>query len=88
MELSPTDSLFLSALKKAEDRDTVILRTYNPSNNFIEGKVSFRNKKIKKAFYTNLNEERLEEIQIENTPYLSFNVSSRKIVSLELLFND
>jgi alpha-mannosidase len=88
IELYPTENLILSALKKAEDRETVIMRTYNPSISKVEGKVLFRNKKIIKAFYTNLNEERLEEIQIDNnTPHLSFLVPPKKIVTLELLFN-
>jgi len=89
MKLYPTDSLFLSALKKAEDRDSTILRCYNPTTKMVTGRVYFENKKIRQAYYTNLNEERIEEIDvIENTVdnYLTFPVAHKKIITLELVF--
>jgi alpha-mannosidase/mannosylglycerate hydrolase len=89
MKLYPTDSLFLSALKKAEDRDSVILRCYNPTLTEVIGRVYFENKKILQAFYTNLNEERIADIDVkENTVdnYLTFLTASKKIITLELVF--
>lgn len=78
------DSLVLSALKKSEDRATLIVRFFNPGTSTVKGKIrSFRD--IKSAWETNLNEERRKELRIVHRNTISLMVKPKKIMTLELL---
>lgn len=75
------DKLILSAFKKAEDRDSVIMRLFNPTDETVKSKLGFIADPTA-AYYTNLNEERLEKIDISQP----INVGAHKIVTIELEF--
>jgi len=58
------EKLILSAFKKCEKRNSVILRLFNPTEKTISGNIKCQ-KPIRKAQLVNLNEESLQEIPVE-----------------------
>lgn len=75
------DRLVMSAFKKAEDRDTAVIRVFNPTDETVSSKFEFMSEP-KAAYRTNLNEEREEEIDISRP----ISVGKHKIVTIELEF--
>ncbi|MDX9972488.1 MAG: glycoside hydrolase family 38 C-terminal domain-containing protein [FCB group bacterium] len=74
-------SLQLTALKKAEDGDSYIVRLFNPTEKGAIGTLKVF-KDIKHAWLTNLNEERQRELQPSGNT-LSLKVGKKKIVTVE-----
>lgn len=74
-------ALVLSALKKAEDRDTVIMRVFNPTDETVESKIEFM-VQPKAAYYTDMNEERLERFDVSKP----ISAGRHKIVTMEFEF--
>ena len=64
--LESTGKLVVSAIKKSEEKKGIIIRLYNGKYDKILGEEIKFNKEIKRAYYTNLKEEFVEEIQICN----------------------
>jgi alpha-mannosidase len=77
------EELILSAMKKCETRDSVIVRFFNPTENELTGTIKFW-QPIKKAWQTNLNEERDRELPVNIHGSLEMKVGHKKIVTLEL----
>ena len=75
-------NLVMSALKKAEDRNSVVMRLFNPTDATIKGKVSLA-LPFKKAYLTNMNEDRQKEIKAEKNA-VNLSVDKGKIVRLSL----
>ncbi len=75
--------LVLSALKKAEDRESFILRLFNPTPEAVEGRITLR-APLAKAWLTNLNEERQGELPAAAGRPVAVEVPSAKIVTVEL----
>ena len=73
----------LSTMKRAEKRDSLILRLFNPTEKEVVGKVNFH-KDIKEAWLTNMNEERRDEIKFENNSIV-VNFGAKKIVTIEIV---
>ncbi|MCI0512140.1 glycosyl hydrolase-related protein [candidate division KSB1 bacterium] len=84
LQIEP-ESLILSAVKKCEFRDTVIVRFFNPAEKDLHGKIQFW-KPIKHAWLTNLNEERQQDLPVAADGALSLPVGHKKIITLELAF--
>ena len=79
-------NLIMSALKQAEDSESVILRLFNPTGNTIEGKVIMP-KPAKKAYVVNLNEDRQLELPLGSDPgVIEVSVKQNKIVTIEVIF--
>ncbi|MBR3300812.1 MAG: alpha-mannosidase, partial [Clostridia bacterium] len=76
--------LIMSAFKKAEDRDTLIFRLFNPTDKTQKTELSFL-KDIKKAYIINLNEERQGEIAVKDGG-ISLSAGKSKIVTVEVEF--
>ena len=83
LEIQPTE-IVLSALKKCEHRDTLVLRLFNPTNKKIVGKIRTYSQ-IKEAWLTNMNEERREEIKAEKNS-LTVEFGKKKINTCEVVF--
>ncbi len=79
--------LVLSALKKAEREDAIIVRVYNPSTETVEATLEML-KDIKNAERVNLNEEVLDHINPLGFvgSKLKMDVGAKKIVSYKLEF--
>jgi mannosylglycerate hydrolase len=76
-------ALVLSTIKKAADRDSVIVRFYNPSNN--DTKASLRvGFSVSKAWLVNLNEERVRSLKVTKSG-IQIPVGHGKIVSVEMV---
>ena len=78
------ENLVMTAFKKCEDRDTLIFRFFNPTDAEQTAELSFF-KEIKQAYRCNLNEERQEEIKVENNT-ISISANGCKIVTVEVVF--
>jgi mannosylglycerate hydrolase len=72
-----------SAFKKTEDRDTFIVRLYNPCKKTQSGGLKFANP-IEAAWKTNLNEDRLENLKIKEHTYIPVSVEPFKIETIEV----
>ena len=84
-ELAPNE-LMLSCIKRAEDRDSIMVRIFNPTNQDKKGylKIFRQPKKVK---YVNLNEESLTiENPTTEQKEIHFAARAKKIVTLELIF--
>lgn len=79
-------NLVVSALKKAEDRDSVIIRVFNPTENILEGNIKFHSV-IKEAYLTNLNELRQESLKLVDGHSLKIKAGSNKIITVELVMD-
>lgn len=80
-------NLQVSAFKKAEDRDSIILRVYNPTSATIdtEVKLSVPGVEVKEVIECNLNEERTENVQtIENNCW-NVTVGVNEIKTIEIV---
>ena len=77
--------LVLSAVKQCEQRDTVIVRFFNPTESELKGKIRFF-KPVGKAWLTNLNEERQDELEPDADGAVAIKVGKKKIITCELQF--
>lgn len=81
--LFTTDNqLVVSAIKKAEDEDGLILRLYNGKNQKSVSDTLHFNFDIKEAYYTNLKEEKQESIPISNNTIKVKELSHCKFVTI------
>jgi alpha-mannosidase len=66
-----TESLVLSAFKKCEWNENLIVRVYNPGSSPVKATMKFY-KPIRRAWLTNLNEKRVKQLKTANTilPFL------------------
>lgn len=76
-------SLVLSAVKRSERNDTLILRLYNPSGKTAKGTLQFE-KKIKAAWQTNLNEERRKKLSTQGAKSLQITIRAKGIGTYEV----
>jgi len=83
IEILPQE-IVLSALKKCEHRDTLLLRVFNPSVKKIEATIKFY-PIIKTAWLTNLNEERRKKLPFHRNQ-ISVKFGPKKIVTCEVEF--
>ncbi len=77
------ENLILSAFKKAEDRNSYILRLFNPTAEALSGKIKLA-ANIKEAFITNLDEERITGLQLK-AGELFIEAESNKIITVEVV---
>ena len=76
------NKLVVSAIKKAEDNDGYIIRLFNGKNHEnISDTIKF-NFDVKEAYYTNLREEKTEEIKVENNTINVKELSHCKFVTI------
>lgn len=78
------DTMAFSAFKKAEKRNSAILRFYNTSCEAQTAALQLR-RPVKGVWRTNLAEERQERLAVENGS-VTFPVGGKKIVTLEIEF--
>jgi mannosylglycerate hydrolase len=79
-------NLVMSSFKQAEDRDSLIVRLYNPTGRTIEGKVKL-SKAVSAAYVVNLNEDRQSKLPLGTEPgVLELSVKSNKIITIEVIF--
>lgn len=77
-------NLIMTTFKKAEDRDSYIMRLYNPTGDIIEGEICLYTD-IKKANLVNLNEQVLKKLDVVNQHSVHIKVENNKIVTIEFI---
>jgi len=82
LEVAPRE-IVLSALKRCEDRDTLVLRMFNPTSQEVDGRVKC-GPPVKEAWLTNMNEERRERLPVQRDA-VSIPFGHKKIVTVELV---
>ncbi|NOU36786.1 MAG: alpha-mannosidase [Kiritimatiellaceae bacterium] len=80
-ELS-SDELVLSGIKKAEDRDSAVVRLFNPSAGTVAGALKI-GPAFGSAYEVNINEERIAELKVEQGE-IKLSVSGGRILTIEL----
>jgi mannosylglycerate hydrolase len=78
------ENLILSVLKRAEDRDSYIVRLFNPTHKTIAGNLRFYTP-VKAAYRVTLNEQRVQEISLVDPGVIPIEVEHHKIVTVELV---
>ena len=79
--------LIVTAIKKAEDRNTAIVRFYSiPDTEIRNARVHLRGASSARA--TNLNEEPEQELAMDAEGFVALDVPGRKIVTLEFTLED
>ncbi len=82
-----TPELRFSALKKAQPTNGVparsyVLRVYNPTHDTLQGRIRFHTP-VARAWRTDLNEQRVEELSLDSPHMLTFTVQSYAISTIE-----
>ena len=80
------EELVISAIKKAESGEELVVRFYNTSDRQVTGKLSTF-QQIEKASITNLLEETIEEIPASGNS-VALSVGKHQIVTLRLNFRE
>jgi mannosylglycerate hydrolase len=80
---STKDTLQVSAIKRAEDAEGIILRLFNPSQKIIEGEI-ISNYNLKKVYFVNLKEEIIKEIKDREENKFKLIVKPKEIITLKL----
>jgi alpha-mannosidase len=84
VEMEP-DDLLLSAVKKAEDRPSLIVRCFNPLGKIRKARLRIY-KQAQKAYLVNLNEERQGELNLKrNGQEVRFMIRAKEILSIEFV---
>ena len=83
IEIEPRE-IALSALKKCEHRDSLVLRLYNPTMKEISARLKFH-LPVKEAWLTNMNEERREKLDCEEHGF-TIQFPHKKIITCEIVF--
>lgn len=82
VELSP-NTLVLSAVKKAEDRDGVVVRLYNPTEQAVKARLRTA-LPVREAHEVNLAERRLGKLSVKDGA-VELDTPAKKIVTVELI---
>jgi len=77
------ENLIVSAFKKAEDRESCIMRVFNPTGKTIKGTIRFA-RGVKKAWLTDMNETRRKATAVKNDGIVNVSVGQNKIVTIEI----
>ncbi len=80
-----SDKIALSAMKKSEERDSLILRLFNPTPEKVETELKFYNA-VREVWLTNMNEERREKLEITNKNIIDLTFEHKKIKTVEIVF--
>jgi len=78
-----SDDIVLSALKKHEIRETLVLRLFNPTEGQIKTQVRLYSP-IKKAWLANMNEEQRKEIEPSDPRTIDLIFEHKKILTVEI----
>jgi mannosylglycerate hydrolase len=79
------EQILLEAVKSGDKDNSIIVRLSNPSDKNVECEIAFF-QKVKTAFLTNLNEEPLDQIKINDDGIVRLQAGSNKIITLLCLF--
>ena len=79
------ENIVLSAFKKSEDRDSYILRLFNPTDSTLNTTVTF-GAALREAFLVTLAEERISSVSIcQKNNSIGLSIAGNKIVTVEVI---
>jgi mannosylglycerate hydrolase len=77
------DELMVSAIKKSYSDEEVIIRLFNPTGKSLRGSLDFM-PGIKKAWFTDLNEEKKRKIPVRSNGTITLEVKPKKIITISI----
>jgi alpha-mannosidase len=78
------DNIVLSAVKKCEHDDSIIIRFYNTTNTKTKAKLII-GKQVKKAYLTNLNEEQKGKIIVKRGHIIELKTKPFQILTVKVV---
>ncbi|MCD6386492.1 hypothetical protein J7M23_12045, partial [Candidatus Sumerlaeota bacterium] len=84
-EMTPDSPVLISALKKAEHRNSLVLRVFNPASKTERLKVR-SGKKFKQIYRLRLDEQREECIRTNSNNSFSIKIPPHKIYTIEIVY--
>jgi alpha-mannosidase len=76
-------NVVLSSLKQSEDRQALVIRLYNPSDDTTRAIVDFPID-ISAAHMVNLQEQLISELPVENNKKIVCTIPSKKVVTMKV----
>ena len=76
-------NLIVSTFKQAQDRNSCILRVFNPTNEILCGEVRLK-APLRAAYLTDMNETRLSDLELTGESLIVVEIKPGKIVTIEL----
>jgi alpha-mannosidase len=83
LRLAPA-GLVLSALKRCEERDSLAVRFFNPSDREVEAVLEAGGLRTRSAWLLRLDERRLRRLPVDRSGRVRLGVGKKKIVTVEL----
>jgi mannosylglycerate hydrolase len=83
LQVEPS-ALAVTAVKKAQDRNSIIVRVFNPTDKTIKANMQ-TGFDYKETYLVNLNEERQEKIQSASNGTIEMKITGKKIVTIEFI---
>lgn len=80
-----SDAMMLSAVKKAEERDSLIVRTWNIGTKPVKAEFKF-GRDIQRAYRVNLAEKRLKRLDVKKGNVIAIPCKPKQIITVEALF--
>ena len=77
------EEISLSAMKKCDERDSMVLRLFNPTADALTGQITC-DRPIQEAWLTNMNEERRKQLAIDGNS-ISVPFGHKQIITLEVV---
>jgi alpha-mannosidase len=87
IEIEPAQLSF-DGLKKADGRDSLILRFHNPTPHDLDAKIKVGLGTLKEAWQTNFLEVRGENVEVKEGNILEGSAPAHKVVTLELVVDN
>lgn len=84
MQIVP-ETLVLTGVKKADRRDSLIVRMFNIGTEDVEGRIRL-SEKVNEAYKVNLRERRLDALKVNTDNSVVFTASPKEIVTLEFVY--
>jgi len=79
------NSLQLSAIKKTEQGDGIVIRLFNPTDKTIEGNIKLA-RKPQSAVLVNLNEDLQGQLPVDENGVVTFDAEPCKIITIKCTF--
>lgn len=77
------EAIALSAFKKSEDRNSYIVRLYNPTSKTVSTELTMYTA-MKAAYKTTMNEERIEEMKLKDAHTLPVTLTTNQVLTIEI----
>jgi len=84
LRVEPVD-LEVTAVKKHEVNDSLVVRLFNPDEKPVKGRINAGKGRFALAYSVNLNEERQQELSVDNDGWVDIEVGSKGLYTVEMV---